>query len=81
MQFCLEQMNKALLCEVVHHLVAVPMDDVLTKADLRLRAHHKYKFENIEQIVMLINFHSSQELLLNRILSPGHRRGSYHKLF
>ena len=27
-------------------------------------------FENMRQIVMLINFHSSQELLLNGILSP-----------
>ena len=36
---------KALFHEVMHPLVAVPTDDVLTKADSRLRAHHKYKFQ------------------------------------
>ena len=37
----------ALFYKIVHHLVAVPTDDLLIKADSRLRAHHKHKFQTI----------------------------------
>ena len=37
----------ALFYKIVHHLVTVPTDDILTKADSRLRAHHKYKLQTI----------------------------------
>ena len=37
----------ALFYKIVHHLVTVPMDDIFTKADSRLRAHHNYKFQTI----------------------------------
>ena len=37
----------ALFYKIVHHLVAVPTDDLLIQADSRLRAHHKHKFQTI----------------------------------
>ena len=37
----------ALFYKIVHQLVAVPTDDILIKADSRLRSNHKYKFKTI----------------------------------
>ena len=37
----------ALFHKIVHQLVAIPTDDILIKADSRLRPNHKYKYKTI----------------------------------
>ena len=59
----------ALFYKIVHHLVAVPTDDLLIKADSRLRAINTNS-RPLGLIVTPTNSHFFQELLLNGTLSP-----------
>ena len=42
-----QDIRLALFYKIVHQLVAVPTDNILIKADSRLRSNHKYKFKII----------------------------------
>ena len=58
----------ALFYKIVNQLVAVPTEDILIKADSRLRSNHKYEFKTLGLAVPLINIPSTHRLLLNGTL-------------